>query len=81
MDVAIDFWADVRDVAQIQKPGYKRCFVFFRISRAVIVLRHPGKWLALYLDEQVNAAMEQTDAPNHTNLQLHLRRSCLRDFL
>lgn len=64
-----------------RSPAYKRCFVFFRISRAVIVLQHPGKWLALYLDKQVNAAMKQTDAPNHTNLQLHLRRSRLLDFL
>lgn len=40
MDVTIDFWADVRDVAWIQRPGYKRCFFFFfRISRAVIVLQ------------------------------------------
>lgn len=28
MGVTIDFCADVRDIAQILRPGYKRCFVF-----------------------------------------------------
>ncbi len=43
MDVTIDFWADVRDIAQIQKPGYKRCFC---LSRAIIVLQHQANdWL------------------------------------
>lgn len=47
MDVTIDFWPDVRDTAQIQKPWLQKVFLSFKSCNCSA---RPGQWLALYLD-------------------------------
>lgn len=74
IDVTIDFWADVRDVAQIQSPSHKWCFLSFKSHNRSAT---PGQWLALYL----GCRSIQTQRLHHSNLQFNLSYLHLQDFL